>query len=69
MQDLSFLIGKHLEFCESYLKENKILYDIKVYNGKKMGKTDTRLVINYRFNSEGVLLYVSDFLIDAEKLT
>lgn len=63
MRDLSFLIGKPLGFCENYLKENNIFYDIKVYNGKKMGKTDTRLVISYRYNKEKVLLYVSDFLL------
>lgn len=66
MQDLSFLIGKPLEFCENYLKENNILCDIKVYNGKKMGITDTKLVINYRFSKGRVLLYVSDFLLKIE---
>lgn len=64
MPDLSFLIGKPLEFCENYLKENKILYTVKIYNGKKMGNTDAKLVINYRYNLESVLLYVSDFLMD-----
>lgn len=63
MNDLSFLIGKPLEFCENYLKKNNILYDIKVYNGKKMGITDTKLVINYRYSNEKVLLFVSDFLL------
>ena len=61
--DLSFLIGKPLNICEKYLNDNNIDYDILIYNGKKMGTVDTKLLISYKIEKK-VLLYVSDFLVD-----
>lgn len=62
--DLRFLIGKPVEFCKDYLQKNNVEYEIFVYNGKKMGITDSQLVINYVENSDKLTLIVSDFLMN-----
>jgi len=59
-----FLIGKPVEFCKGYLDNKNVKYEIFVYNGKKMGITDSQLVINYVENSDKLTLIVSDFLMN-----